>query len=66
MVMAKKARFKVRIKKTDDRFGLKAGDIYWAERYCLDPQHKVSLLERIPDGFDPECNQYCSEVERVK
>lgn len=47
---------------TDDRLGISAGEIYQAKRYKYDPQEKVSLLSREPDGYDPECNQYIHNV----
>lgn len=52
---------KVRIIKTDERLGVKAGEIYEARRYRYDPD-KVSLIGRVPDGYDPGCNQYLEEV----
>jgi len=54
---------RVKILRTDDRLGVKAGEIYSAKRYWLDPQTKVELIAREPDGHDPCCNQYFSEVE---
>ena len=53
---------KVEILKTDERLGIKEGEVYKAVRYALDSS-KVSLLERIPDGYEPECNQYLDEVK---
>ncbi len=53
---------KVRITKTDNRLGIKEGEIYEAEIYWLDPD-KITLLKRIPDGYEPSCNQYRYEVE---
>lgn len=53
---------RVRIKETDNRLGVKAGEIYKAKRYWLDPD-KITLLAREPDGYDPCCNQYKHEVE---
>ena len=41
----------------DDRFKLKKGDVFDAKRYRYDPD-KISLLNRVCDGFDPGCNQY--------
>ena len=52
---------RVKILKTDKRLGVKQGEIYEAQRYALDPG-KVTLLRREPDGYDPSCNQYLSEV----
>ncbi len=53
---------RVKILETDDRLGVKAGEIYEAKRYWLDPQEKVTLLGREGDGYDPGCNQYIHEV----
>lgn len=53
---------RVKILKDDPRFGIKAGDVFSAERYRYDPQEKVTLLHRDGDGYDPQCNQYISEV----
>jgi len=52
---------KVKILKTDTRLRIKAGEIYEATSY--DAGSKVALLARVPDGFDPSCGQYRSEVE---
>jgi hypothetical protein len=43
---------------TDKRLGVKAGEVYEARRYQYDPHEKYSLIARIPDGYDPSCNQY--------
>ena len=53
---------KVKILETDDRLGIKKGEVYEAERYKYDPQEKVSLLSRVADGHNPMCNQYLSSV----
>ena len=53
---------RVKILKTDDRIGIKCGEIYNAERYRLDPYEKVSLLSREPDGYCPDCNEYTHNV----
>lgn len=52
---------RVKILKTDDRLGVKEGEIYEARRYWLDPE-KITLDARIPDGYDPCCNQYSKDV----
>lgn len=44
----------------DPRFDLKAGDILRCVNYPYDA--KVSVLFREWDGFDPDCNQYDSDV----
>jgi beta-N-acetylglucosaminidase len=58
-------RYEVRVRFDDDRLGVKAGEEYIAETYWLDPR-KVTLLTRIPDGYDPQCNQYRSDVEWMR
>lgn len=45
-------------------FGLTAGDLLLAVNYPYDT--KVSVLARIPDGYDPECNQYLGDVEFIR
>lgn len=54
---------KVKVLKTNGRLGIKSGEIYNAKGY---DDSKITLLSRIPDGFDPECNQYRHEVEMLK
>jgi hypothetical protein len=56
----------VEILETDVRLGIKQGEVYWAQPYWLDPSDKWTLLERVPDGYDPRCNVYRSEVRRVR
>ena len=57
----------VEILKSDDRLGVKKGQIYKAKIYLLDPD-KVTLLRRLtkkdrkPVGKEPMVNQYLSEV----
>lgn len=53
---------RVKILETDERLGIKKGEIYKAERYRYDPHEKVSLLSREPDGHSPMCNQYLHQV----
>lgn len=48
---------KVRILKTDDRLGIKEGELYDAQPHWLDPQEKMTLY-RVND---PVCNLYYSE-----
>lgn len=55
-------RFVVRVRADNERLSVHAGERYAAELYRLDPQ-KVTLLARIPDGNDPSCNHYWSEVD---
>ena len=57
---------RVEILETQERLGIRAGEIYEATPYWLDPQEKVTLLSRVPDGFDPECNQYIDQVRVIK
>lgn len=54
----------VRIKKDEPRFEIKAGDVFFAERYRYDPD-KVTLLKRITDDYDPRCNEYVENLEFV-
>jgi len=56
---------KVQIITTDKRLGIKKGEVYNARTYSYDPS-KVTLLSRIPDGYDPSCNQYKADVEVIK
>ena len=56
----------VRVIKTDERLGIKEGEIYEAKRYYLDPTEKVTLVRRVPDGYDPSCNQYFDEIEVIR
>jgi hypothetical protein len=45
----------------DDGVDLKAGDLLLCEPYDLDPA-KVTVICRLTDGYDPQCNQYRSAV----
>lgn len=54
----------VRLLKDDPRFHIKKGEIFHAKTYPLDPG-KITLLRRIPDNFDPECNQYRGDVKVI-
>ena len=53
---------RVKILETDERLGITAGEVYKATRYRYDPQEKVTLLAREPDGYDPSCNEYVDSV----
>ena len=53
--------FAVRIIADDGRLGVLAGERYEAHLYPLDPG-KFTLVRRIPDGYDPKCNQYAADV----
>lgn len=55
----------VKILKTDKRLGVKAGELYSAEPYWLEPTCKVTLLKNLKTGKEGTCNQYWSEVEIV-
>ena len=57
---------RVRIKKSCEHTGVKEGEVYEAIPYGIDPGSKVSLLSRVPDGKDPECNEYRYNVEILK
>lgn len=58
----KEKYMKVKILETDERLGVTAGEIYEAKRYFFDPTEKLTLISRIPDGYDPMCNMYTHEV----
>lgn len=53
---------RIMILETDENLGIEKGEIYSAKRYRFDPMEKYTLIEREPDGYDPECNQYIDEV----
>lgn len=55
----------LRLKEDDPRFGLKAGDILECKPYWLDPSDKWTVIRRVSDSFDPECNVYRHQVEHV-
>lgn len=55
----------VRLKKDDKSFKLKAGDILEVEPYFLD-DGKYTVIKRLSDGFNPQCNVYKYEVEKIK
>ena len=52
--------------KTDTRLGVKQDEEYRAIPYWLDPHEKVELVSRIPDGYDPACTQYRSDIEILR
>jgi hypothetical protein len=54
----------VRMIAADPRMGLDAGDELLVQKYRYDS--KVTVLRRISDGYDPECNQYSGAVEFVR
>lgn len=53
---------KVKILRTDERLGVKAGEVYEAKRYKYAPTEKMELIGREGDGYNPQCNQYMSEL----
>ncbi|NWN87094.1 MAG: hypothetical protein HLX51_00905 [Micrococcaceae bacterium] len=63
--MSNGTEFIVKMLHDDDHIGVKAGEEYAAIRYWLDPSSKVTLLRRISDGWNPECNQYLHAVDFV-
>ena len=60
----KKPGILVRLKEDDERFKLKKGDVLRVVRYQYDNE-KYTVLERVSDGYDPECNVYFSQVDRL-
>lgn len=59
-----KGQFLVLMKEDDTRFKLKKGDVLRVIRYDYDPS-KYTVLERVSDGYDPECNVYSYQVKRL-
>lgn len=53
-----------RRKGSDPDSGLADGDLLLVEDYPYDA--KVSVVARIPDGYDPQCNQYLIDVEFIR
>lgn len=54
----------VRLLEDDPQFDLAAGDELLVMSYPYDA--KVTVIRRISDGFDPQCNQYLRSVEYVR
>ncbi len=52
----------VEILRTCENTGVKKGEKYNAMAYKYDPNEKVTLLSRIPDGMEPMCNEYRENV----
>lgn len=48
----------------DERFGMSAGDVLLCVPYGLDPG-KLSVICRVTDGYNPECNVYKTQVTRM-
>lgn len=46
----------------DERFAMRAGDVLLCIPYLPDPV-KLTVICRISDGYDPECNVYLSQVQ---
>lgn len=53
----------VRLKEDDPEFKLKKGDLLEVKPYPLDPSSKFTVIRRLTDNYDPECNVYRSQVE---
>ena len=59
------------MKEDDPEFGLAAGDILECFPYRYDPgsqynpEGKLTVVQRVSDGFDPECNVYWIQVETL-
>lgn len=51
-------QFIVEVNEDDPHLDLAAGERYAAIRYWLDPGAKVTLLRRVTDGYEPNCNLY--------
>lgn len=56
--------FVVQIKRDDLKFGIHKGEYFAAVNYPYDS--KVTLLRRLHDDFDPQCNQYEQDVEFIE
>lgn len=54
-----------RLKEDDPRFGMSAGDLLLCTPYFLDPGAKGTVITRITDGFNPDCNVYWGQVEKL-
>lgn len=49
----------------DHKFMLFAGDILAVVIYGLDPREKFTVIQRVSDRHDPECNVYRSQVDII-
>lgn len=56
----------VRMKQDDERMSLRKGDVLEVVPYPLDPAEKFTVLRRLSDDFDPECNVYRHQVEVIQ
>ena len=56
----------VRCLQAQPRFKLKKGDLLLVHAYHLDPGNKYTVVCRISDSYDPQCNVYVEEVELVE
>jgi len=63
MTMTETARH-YRLIDDDPRFGMSSGDVLACVPYDLDPE-KLTVAFRVSDGYDPRCNVYRAQVERV-
>lgn len=57
--------FLVRLKEDDIPFKLKKGDVLRVKTSGWDPYSKYHVICRVSDGYDPKCNVYKSQVEKV-
>ena len=53
----------VRFKEDRPDSEIKKGDVFTADRHTYESDCKIVLLNRIPDGFDPQSSAYNHEVE---
>lgn len=49
----------------DPDFGMKAGDVLECRPYRWDPD-KLTVVQRVRDGYDPRCNVYRSQVRALQ
>lgn len=52
------------LREDDTSFGMAAGDLLLCAPYDGDPE-KLTVVCRLSDGFDPECNVYREQVRPV-
>ena len=48
------------------RHKIAKGDQFTSHPYVMDPSDKWTLVARVSDGWNPECNAYRSEVKVIK
>lgn len=51
-----------RLREPDPAFGLCGGDLLECVPYLLDPD-KLTVIRRVPDGYDPGCTVYRHQVD---